>query len=80
MVLKIQSSKKISPSVLISRFYASLVEFYTLCFSFHKAFTISLQRSKFSSFFSYCTVGISKSLADFRQLTDFRLFRWLSVS
>lgn len=49
VVLKIQSNKKISPSVVISRSFASLIEFYTLYFWFHKAFIISLQRSKFSS-------------------------------
>lgn len=48
-----QSSKKNSPSVLISRSYSPLIEFYTLYFWFHKAFIISLQRSKFSSFFLF---------------------------
>lgn len=51
MELKFQSSKKISPSLLISGSHASLIEFYTLHFWFHKAFIISLQRSKFSGLF-----------------------------
>lgn len=51
MVLKFQSSKKISPSLLVSGSHASLIEFYTLHFWFHKAFIISLQRSKVSRWF-----------------------------